>query len=81
MVRWSELVQTRRKDRCIGGDRLNELNELKRNYENFKMALVGSMNLGLETLDRMMSRAMAENQAKEKRIQELEAKIKELEKK
>jgi hypothetical protein len=45
------------------------------------MALVGSMNLGLETLDRMMSRAMAENQAKEKRIQELEAKIKELEKK
>jgi hypothetical protein len=57
------------------------LNELKRNYENFKMALVGSMNLGLETLDRMMSRAMAENQAKDQRIKELEAKVKELEQK
>mgnify|MGYP000913442388 FL=1 len=57
------------------------MNDLKRNYENFKMALVGSMNLGLETLDRMMSRAMAENQAKDQRIKELEAKVKELEQK
>ncbi len=57
------------------------MNELKRNYENFKMALVGSMNLGLETLDRMMSRAMAENQSKDKKIQELESRIKELEQK
>ena len=56
------------------------MNELKRNYENFKMALVGSMNLGLETLDRMMSRAVAENQAKDQKIKELEARIKELEK-
>ena len=56
------------------------MNELKRNYENFKMALVGSMNLGLETLDKMMARAVAENQAKDQRIKELEAKLKELEK-
>lgn len=56
------------------------MNELKRNYENFKMALVGSMNLGLEALDKMMERAVTENQAKDQRIKELEARIKELEK-
>ena len=57
------------------------MNELKRNYENFKMALVGTMNMGLETLDRMLSKAIAENQSKDKKIQELEARIKELEQK
>jgi len=57
------------------------LNDLKRNYENFKMALVGTMNMGLETLDRMLSKATAENQSKDKKIQELEARIKELEQK
>jgi hypothetical protein len=54
------------------------LNELKRNYENFKMALVGSMNLGLETLDRMMTKAITESQAKDQRIKELEEKLKEV---
>ena len=48
------------------------------------MALVGSMNLGLEALDKMMAKAVAENQAKDQakdqRIRELEAKLKELEK-
>jgi len=57
------------------------LNDLKRNYENFKMALVGTMNLGLETLDRMIAKAVTENQAKDQRIKELEARIKELEQK
>jgi hypothetical protein len=55
--------------------------EVKRNYENFKMALVGTMNMGLETLDRMLSKAIAENQSKDKKIQELESRIKELEQK
>lgn len=57
------------------------MNDLKRNYENFKMALVGTMNLGLETLDRMIAKAVTENQAKDQRIKELEARIKELEQK
>lgn len=57
------------------------MEELKRNYENFKMALVGTMNMGLETLDRMLSKAIAENQSKDKKIQELESRIKELEQK
>lgn len=57
------------------------MEEVKRNYENFKMALVGTMNMGLETLDRMLSKAIAENQSKDKKIQELEARIKELEQK
>jgi hypothetical protein len=56
------------------------LNDLKRNYENFKMALVGTMNLGLETLDRMIAKAVTENQAKDQRIKELESKVAELEK-
>lgn len=56
------------------------MNDLKRNYENFKMALVGTMNLGLETLDRMIAKAVTENQAKDQRIKELESKVAELEK-
>ena len=56
------------------------MEEVKRNYENFKMALVGTMNMGLETLDRMIAKAVTENQAKDQRIKELESKVAELEK-
>lgn len=72
------MVQTGWENSYIGGNRVEEV---KRNYENFKMALVGTMNMGLETLDRMLSKAIAENQSKDKKIQELESRIKELEQK
>jgi len=55
--------------------------KLKQTYENFKMNLVGAMNLGLEALDKEIQKIEFEMQTKDKRIQELEARITELEKK
>lgn len=51
------------------------MNELKKTYENFKMALVGIMNLGLEDMDRLLARAIAENEMKDRRIKELEKEL------
>jgi len=48
--------------------------ELIRAFENAKMALVGTTNLALESLDRALKRAMSEYKAKEQRLAELEAK-------
>jgi len=50
------------------------MEELIRAFENAKMALVGTTNLALESLDRALKRAMSEYKAKEQRLAELEAK-------
>ena len=45
-----------------------------------KMNLMGAMNIGFGALDKEIQRIMQESQAKDQRIRELEAKLKELEK-
>jgi hypothetical protein len=50
------------------------MEELIRAFENAKMAIVGTTNLALESLDRALKRAMSEYKAKEQRLAELEAK-------
>ena len=50
------------------------MEELIRAFENAKMAIVGTTNLALESLDRALKRAISEYKAKEQRLAELEAK-------
>ncbi len=57
------------------------MKDLQRIYENVKMNLVGGMNLGFEALDREIQKQTMLIQEKDKKIEALEAKIKELEKK
>jgi hypothetical protein len=53
---------------------------LMKTYENVKMNLVGAINLSFDSLDKEIQMILLENQAKDQRIKELEARIKELEK-
>ena len=48
------------------------MEELIRAFESAKMAIIGTTNLALESLDRAAKRALAEYKAKEQRIAELE---------
>lgn len=50
------------------------MEELIRAFENAKMAIVGTTNLALESLDRALKRAISEYKVKEQRLAELEAK-------
>jgi len=60
--------------------RRDKLKNLGFVYENMKMNLMGAMNIGFGALDKEIQRIMQESQAKDQRIRELEAKLKELEK-
>jgi len=60
--------------------RRDKLKNLGFVYENMKMNLMGAMNIGFGALDKEIQRIMQESQAKDQRIKELEAKLKELEK-
>ena len=50
------------------------MEELIRAFENAKMAIIGTTNLALESLDRAAKKAYSEYKAKEQRLAELEAK-------
>jgi len=50
--------------------------ELIRAFENARMAIIGTTNLALESLDKAVRRSIAEYKAKEQRIAELEEKEK-----
>lgn len=50
------------------------MEELIRAFGNAKMAIIGTTNLALESLDKAMQQAVAEYKAKEQRIAELEEK-------
>jgi len=56
------------------------MEELIRAFESAKMAIIGTTNLALESLDRAAKRALAEYKAKEQRLAELEEKEKQSEK-
>lgn len=56
------------------------MNELMKIYNNFKMSMVGSLNVGLVALDEAINKIITENQLKDQRIKELESKVAELEK-
>ena len=48
------------------------MEELIRAFGNAKMAIIGTTNLALESLDKAMQRAVAEYKAKEQRLEEIE---------
>jgi hypothetical protein len=50
------------------------MEELIRAFENAKMAIIGTTNLALESLDRAAKKAYSEYKAKEQRLKELEEK-------
>jgi len=50
------------------------MEELIRAFENAKMAIIGTTNLALESLDRAAKKAYSEYKAKEQRLAELEEK-------
>jgi len=56
------------------------MEEFIRAFESAKMAIIGTTNLALESLDRAAKRALAEYKAKEQRLAELEEKEKQSEK-
>jgi len=56
------------------------MDELMKIYNNFKMSMVGSLNVGLVALDEAINKIITENQLKDQRIKELESKVAELEK-
>ena len=52
------------------------MEEFIRAFESAKMAIIGTTNLALESLDRAVKRALTEYKAKEQRLAELEEKEK-----
>ena len=48
------------------------MEELIRAFGNAKMAIIGTTNLALESLDKAMQQAVAEYKAKEQRLEEIE---------
>ncbi len=52
------------------------MEELIRAFGNAKMAIIGTTNLALESLDKAMQQAVAEYKAMQQRIAELEEKEK-----